>query len=48
MAIRWRIIIIEFETSVVFAKGGTSQIVVERETYENIIGNDRIRIKELV
>ncbi len=34
--------------AVVFAKGGTSQIVVERETYENIIGNDRIRIKELV
>ncbi|EEL51515.1 Diaminopimelate decarboxylase [Bacillus cereus Rock3-44] len=34
--------------AVVFAKGGTSQVVVERETYENIIGNDRIRIKELV
>lgn len=34
--------------AVVFVKGGTSQIVVERETYENIIGNDRIRIKELV
>ncbi|MGH1141839.1 diaminopimelate decarboxylase [Bacillus pseudomycoides] len=34
--------------AVVFAKGGASQIVVERETYENIIGNDRIRIKELV
>ena len=34
--------------AVVFAKDGTSQIVVERETYENIIGNDRIRIKELV
>ncbi|MFB6650202.1 diaminopimelate decarboxylase, partial [Bacillus toyonensis] len=32
--------------AVVFVKGGTSQIVVERETYENIIGNDRIRIKE--
>ena len=31
--------------AVVFVKGGTSQIVVERETYENIIGNDRIRIK---
>ncbi|MGG3520103.1 diaminopimelate decarboxylase [Bacillus pseudomycoides] len=34
--------------AVVFAKGGASQIVVERETYENIIRNDRIRIKELV
>ncbi|WP_410981897.1 diaminopimelate decarboxylase [Bacillus cereus] len=34
--------------AVVFAKGGASQVVVERETYENIIGNDRIRIKELV
>ncbi|KEK23682.1 diaminopimelate decarboxylase [Bacillus gaemokensis] len=34
--------------AVVFAKEGTSQVVVERETYENIIGNDRIRIKELV
>ncbi|PEI93733.1 diaminopimelate decarboxylase [Bacillus pseudomycoides] len=34
--------------AVVFVKGGASQVVVERETYENIIGNDRIRIKELV
>ncbi|MCI0765643.1 diaminopimelate decarboxylase [Bacillus sp. TL12] len=34
--------------AVVFAKGGASQVVVERETYENIIRNDRIRIKELV
>lgn len=34
--------------AVVFAKDGTSQVVVERESYENIIGNDRIRIKELV
>ncbi|MDM5187709.1 diaminopimelate decarboxylase [Bacillus sp. DX4.1] len=34
--------------AVVFAKGGKSQVVVDRETYENIIGNDRIRIKELV
>ncbi|SDZ02344.1 diaminopimelate decarboxylase [Bacillus sp. 166amftsu] len=34
--------------AVVFAKDGASQVVVERETYENIIGNDRIHIKELV
>ncbi|WP_026591281.1 diaminopimelate decarboxylase [Bacillus sp. UNC437CL72CviS29] len=34
--------------AVVFAKDGESQVVVERETYENIIGNDRIHIKELV
>ncbi|PHA03693.1 diaminopimelate decarboxylase [Bacillus pseudomycoides] len=34
--------------AVVFAKNGKSQVVVERESYENIIENDRIRVKELV
>lgn len=34
--------------AVVFAKNGKSQVVVERESYESLIGNDRIRLKELV
>lgn len=34
--------------AVVFVKDGKSQVVVERETYESIVGNDRIRIKEFI
>jgi diaminopimelate decarboxylase len=34
--------------AVVFVKNGKSHVVVERESYENIIGNDRIRVKEFV
>ncbi|MDC2866027.1 diaminopimelate decarboxylase family protein, partial [Bacillus sp. BP-3] len=34
--------------AVVFVENGKSHVVVERESYDNIIGNDRIRVKEFV